>query len=66
MIPAARKRRTARGSYARVFAVPLALLLATLAGLVIGLTGDGVRDWLAWLLAALPLLAFALAWARRG
>ena len=66
MIPAARKRRTGRASYARVFAVPLVLLLATLAGLVTGLTGDGTRDWLAWLLAALPLFALALAWARRG
>lgn len=66
MIPAARKRRTARASYARVFAIPLALLLATLGGLVIGLTGDGGRDALAWALAAIPLFVLALAWARRG
>ena len=66
MIPAACKRRTARASYARVFAVPLVLMLATLAGLVFGLTGDGARDWLAWLLAALPLFVLAFAWARRG
>ncbi|KLE34638.1 hypothetical protein [Aurantiacibacter luteus] len=66
MITAARKRRTARASYARPLVIPLALLLATLAGLVIGLTGDRARDVLAWLLAALPLLALALAWARRG
>ena len=66
MIPAARKRRAARGSYTRVFAIPLALLLATLCGLVSGLTGDEARDWIAWALTTLPLLALALAWARRG
>ena len=66
MIPAARKRRTARGSYAHIFAIPLALLLATFGGLVAGLTGDEARDWIAWALTALPLLALAFAWARRG
>ncbi|GGD57978.1 hypothetical protein GRI62_01800 [Erythrobacter arachoides] len=66
MIPAARHRRAASVSYPRVFAVPAALLLATLAGLVIGLTGSGARDVLAWVLVALPLFALAIAWARRG
>lgn len=66
MIPATRHRRAARASTARVLAMPLALLAATLAGLVIGLTGEGPRDWIAWALAALPLLALAHAWARRG
>ena len=56
--------RTARRSLAQVFAVPLALLVASLAGLVIGLTGDGWRDLVASLLLALPLLAAARAWAR--
>jgi hypothetical protein len=53
-------------SFARVFAVPLALALATLAGLVIGLTGEGARDLLAWLLLAPLPLVFAVAWARRA
>ena len=66
MIPAARKRRTTGGSYTRVFAIPLALLLATFCGLVAGLTGDHARDWIAWALTALPLLALTLAWMRRG
>ncbi len=52
-------------SLARVFAVPLALALATLVGLVVGLTGEGARDVLAWLLLAPLPIAFAVAWARR-
>ena len=66
MIPAARCRRTTRVSYGRVFAMPLILVLATLAGLISVLTGDGGREWLGLLLTALPLLALVLAWARRG
>jgi hypothetical protein len=60
--PAARRQR----SLAQVFAVPLGLALFTLAGLVVGLTGEGARDLLAWLLLAPPLIAFAVAWARRA
>ena len=66
MIPPARHRRLKRASLANVFAIPAALLVATIAGLVIGLTGDGARDALAWALLAFPLLALALAWLRRG
>ena len=66
MIPPARHRRLKRASLAGVFAIPAALLVATIAGLVIGLTGDGARDALAWALLALPLLALAIAWLRRG
>ena len=66
MIPPARHRRLQRASIAGVFAVPAALLIATIAGLVIGLTGDGARDAAAWALLALPLLALAIAWLRRG
>ena len=58
-------RRASRAGVGRVFAVPAALGIATVAGLVIGLTGDGVADVIAWLLLAVPLGALLLAWARR-
>ncbi|WP_279349417.1 hypothetical protein [Erythrobacter litoralis] len=45
---------------ARVFAMPLVLLAATLVGLVLGLTGDGLRDVAAWILVGLPLALLAL------
>ena len=55
-----------RRDLGHIFAIPLLLALATLAGLVIGLTGGGMRDLLAWLLLILPLAAIAWAWARRS
>jgi hypothetical protein len=58
--------RTARRSLARIFALPLLLLAASLAGLIIGLTGDGWPDRAAAALLFLPLLAIAIAWHRRG
>lgn len=60
--PAARRQR----SLAQVFAVPLTLAVTILGGLVVGLSGEGARDALAWLLLAPPLIAFAVAWARRA
>ena len=60
--PTLRARRT----LARVFALPLALFAASLAGLVLGLTGQGLPDIAAWLLLSLPLLAVLVAWRRRG
>ena len=47
-----------------ILAAPLLLALVTLAGLVIGLTGDGWRNLAAWLLAGIPLVVLARAWAR--
>ncbi len=58
--------RPPRRSTAQVFAVPLVLLIASLAGLVLGLTGDGLRDLASAALLLLPLLAIAAAWQRRG
>ena len=55
-----------RRNIGQIFAVPLLLALATLAGLVMGLTGGGMRDLLAWLLMILPLAAIAWAWAQRN
>lgn len=48
-----------------IFAWPLLLALASLAGLILGLTGDGVRDMLAWLLLGTVPVAVATAWLRR-
>ncbi len=53
-------------SPAQIFAMPLLLAIATIVGLVVGLTGEGFRDGLSWLLLALPLVVLAAAWARRG
>ncbi|WP_338241259.1 hypothetical protein [Aurantiacibacter hainanensis] len=59
-------RRRRRAGVATVFAIPALLLVATVAGLVIGLTGDGLPDLLSWGLLALPLVVLARCWARRG
>ncbi|MEN2787008.1 hypothetical protein ACFOKI_08190 [Sphingomonas qilianensis] len=59
----ARQRR--RGA---VFGIPLLLALVTLAGLVIGLLGDGGYDIAAGLAMLLPVavIAWSLGKARRG
>ncbi|RXZ65018.1 hypothetical protein ETX26_09405 [Pelagerythrobacter rhizovicinus] len=51
---------------AGIFALPLVLFAASMAGLVLGLTGDGAPDVAAWVLLSLPLLAVLVAWRRRG
>lgn len=58
--------RIARRSAAEVLAIPMLLFAASLAGLVIGLAGDGWPDLAASILLFLPLLAVAVAWHRRG
>lgn len=58
--------RTARRGVGRVLAVPLLLFAASLAGLAIGLTGDGWPDLAASALLFLPVLAAAIAWRVRG
>ncbi len=50
-----------RASLSRIFAMPLAIALVSLVGLVSALTGDGWRDALSWLGLAVPVLA--LGWA---
>ncbi|MGB7370580.1 hypothetical protein [Erythrobacter sp.] len=57
--------RRQRTGIARVFAVPALLLLASIAGLVLGLTGDGLPDALSWALLLLPILAAIFAFAKR-
>jgi hypothetical protein len=51
----------------RIFAVPLALAIVSVIGLVAALTGDGWRDWISWATLALPVAAFvwALIYRRR-
>ena len=58
--------RRQRASVGRVFAIPSLLLLVSVAGLVLGLTGDGLRDALSWALLLIPILAAAVAFAKRS
>lgn len=57
--------RVSRQPTRTVFAWPLALGIATLAGLVLGLTGDGLRDVAAWTLLGLAPLVILAALLRR-
>lgn len=56
---------TARRSTRRIFAIPLLIALATLAGLILGLTGEGWRDGAAWLLVGLAPFIIIAALLRR-
>ncbi len=47
-----------------IFAIPLLLAIASIAGLVVALTGDGLRDAAAWAALAIPVLA--VGWAMRA
>ena len=53
-----------RHSLRAIFAVPLLLALVSIAGLVVALTGDGLRDAASW--AALAIPVFAVGWAMRA
>lgn len=66
MTATSRTRTRTRHGLARVFAIPIALFVASLAGLVVGLTGDGWTDIAAVALLCLPLIALAAAWRGRG
>lgn len=58
--------RRPRAGLGRVMAIPALLLLASIAGLVLGLTGDGLPDVVAWALLSIPIILSALAFLRRG
>lgn len=47
-----------------IFAMPLLLALVSVVGLVVALTGDGLRDAVAWAALAMPVLA--IGWAMRA
>ena len=47
-----------------IFAVPLLLALASIVGLVVALTGDGVRDAASWVALGVPVLA--VGWAMKA
>lgn len=47
-----------------IFAIPLVLALVSIVGLVVALTGDGLRDAASW--AALAIPVFAVGWAMRA
>lgn len=63
--PVRPRRLTRRRTNAQVFAWPLALALASLLGLISGLTGDGIRDLICWVLLGLVPLVIIGALARR-
>ncbi len=64
--PRSGPRRRARAGTLRVLAVPCLLLIASIAGLIIGLTGDGLPDAVSWALLCLPIVLAAIALTRRG
>jgi hypothetical protein len=58
-------RRTAPQGLRRIFAIPILLAVASIIGLVLGLTGEGWRDVLASLLLCLPIAVSIQHWRRR-
>lgn len=50
--------------FRKIFAIPLLLAIVSIVGLVVALTGDGVRDAASW--AALAIPVFAVGWAMRA
>ena len=55
---------TKPGSLRAIFALPFALALVSIVGLVVALTGDGLRDVAAWAALAIPVLV--VGWAMRN
>ncbi len=53
-----------RNSLRAIFAIPLLLALVSIVGLVVALTGDGLRDAASWVALAIPVLA--VGWAMRA
>lgn len=47
-----------------IFAIPLLLAVVSIAGLVVALTGDGIRDAASWVALAIPVLA--VGWAMKA
>lgn len=57
--------RKHRQSLLRVFAIPIAIAVLSIIGLVSALTGDGVRDMASWLTLAVPIAAAGWAYHHR-
>lgn len=57
--------RVPRQTTFQIFRWPLLIALASLAALILGLTGDGWRDTIAVLLLLLPLAVLVAGWRRR-
>ena len=55
---------TKPGSPRAIFALPVALALVSIVGLVVALTGNGLRDVAAWAALAIPVLV--VGWAMRN
>lgn len=49
----------------QIFAMPTAIALLSLFGLIAALSGDGLRDAVSWIGLAAPIAATAWAWRRR-
>ena len=47
-----------------IFAIPLAIAAISVAGLIVALTGDGLRDAASWVALGVPLLA--VGWAMKA
>lgn len=58
------KRTRHRHSAARTLAIPAALAVFSLVGLVVGLLGEQAWDYLAWIGIGLPFVAIGVALAR--
>lgn len=58
------RRPTSRQSLGAIFAVPTAVGLLSIVGLIAALTGDGWRDIISWVGLAVPVLA--VAWAMKA
>ena len=58
-------KRTPRKTLGQVFAWPMLLLVLSLIGLILGLTGDGARDALSWALLLIPVALATRFWLRR-
>ncbi|MBB5686562.1 hypothetical protein [Sphingobium boeckii] len=54
-------RRPVRKPLRAIFAMPLAIALLSIMGLVSALTGDGIRDAISWVTLAVPVIV--IGWA---
>ena len=60
------KHKAPPQSLTQIFILPLLIAALCLTGLILGLTGDGWRDSLAWILVGLPIVFFVRHWRHRS